>query len=60
MERMQSAIRALPARRELQRGLQALAAAGAILLILEMDRPLQGLMKISTAPMHAVLDSLGR
>ena len=38
----------------------ALAAACAILLILEMDRPLGGLITISTAPLHDALAHLGR
>ena len=38
----------------------ALAVAGAIYLILAMDQPYGGLIKISSAPIHAALDHLGR
>ena len=38
----------------------ALAVAGAIYLILAMDRPYGGLIKISSAPVRAALDQLGR
>ena len=38
----------------------ALAASGAILLILEMNSPFAGIMKISSAPMRDALANLGR
>ena len=38
----------------------ALAVAGAIYLILAMDQPYGGLIKISSAPARAALDQLGR
>ncbi|SIT57897.1 conserved membrane hypothetical protein [Mesorhizobium prunaredense] len=38
----------------------ALAVAGAIYLILSMDQPYGGLIKISSAPARAALDQLGR
>jgi hypothetical protein len=38
----------------------ALSVAGAIFLILELDRPFQGLMQISSAPLRNVLVHLGR
>ena len=38
----------------------ALSASGAILLILEMNAPFTGLMKISSAPMRDALAELGR
>ena len=38
----------------------ALAVAGAIYLILAMDQPYGGLIKISSAPVRAALDQLGR
>lgn len=38
----------------------ALSAAGAIFLILEMERPFDGLMKISDAPVRAALAHLGQ
>jgi len=38
----------------------ALSVAGAIFLILEMNRPYSGLMQISSAPMHRALEQLGR
>ena len=38
----------------------ALSVAGAILLIVEMNSPFTGLMKVSSAPMRAALASLGR
>ena len=38
----------------------ALSAAGAIFLILEMERPFEGLMKISDAPVRAALAHLGQ
>ena len=38
----------------------ALAATGAILLLLEMDRPLDGLIRISSAPLRDALAHLGQ
>jgi len=38
----------------------ALSVAGAIFLILELDRPFQGLMQISSAPPRNALAHLGR
>ena len=38
----------------------ALSASGAIFLILEMDRPFEGLMKVSPAPMRYALSRLGQ
>jgi hypothetical protein len=38
----------------------ALSVSGAIFLILEMNAPLQGVIKISSAPMVKALDSLGK
>jgi hypothetical protein len=38
----------------------ALSVSGAIFLILEMDRPLEGMVRISEAPMRAALSHLGR
>jgi hypothetical protein len=38
----------------------ALSVAGAIFLILEMDRPFEGLIRISDAPLRQVLTQLGR
>lgn len=38
----------------------SLAAAGAIFLILEMDRPLEGMIRISGAPLRAALAHLGQ
>ncbi len=38
----------------------ALSMAGAIYLIVEMDRPFSGFIKLSSAPMHYALDQLGR
>jgi hypothetical protein len=40
--------------------ISALSVAGSIYLIVEMDQPYGGLIRISSAPMHAVLDQLGR
>ncbi len=39
--------------------LSALRAAGAIFLILEMNQPLTGFVRISNAPMRAALAHLG-
>jgi hypothetical protein len=38
----------------------ALSVSGAIFLIEEMDRPLDGLMKISSAPLRNALSHLGQ
>jgi len=38
----------------------ALAVAGGVLLILEMNRPLEGVMKASSAPLEHARDHLGR
>jgi hypothetical protein len=38
----------------------ALSVAGAIFLILEMNRPYSGLMQISSAPIHRALEQLGK
>ncbi len=38
----------------------ALSVSGAIFLILEMDRPLEGMVRISDAPMRAALSYLGQ
>ena len=38
----------------------ALSVAGSIYLILEMDRPYTGLVKISSAPLRGALEQLGR
>jgi hypothetical protein len=38
----------------------ALSVAGAIFLILELDQPFEGLIKISDAPLRAALAGLGR
>lgn len=38
----------------------ALSVSGAIFVILEMDSPLSGVMKVSSAPMRAALANLGR
>jgi hypothetical protein len=38
----------------------ALSMAGAIYLIVEMDEPYSGIIKLSSAPLHAALDQLGR
>lgn len=38
----------------------ALSVAGAILLIVEMNSPFTGLMKVSSAPMREALANLGR
>ncbi len=38
----------------------ALSVSGAIFLILEMDRPLEGIVRISDAPMRTALGFLGR
>lgn len=38
----------------------ALSVSGAIFLILELDLPFDGILKISSAPMHNALEHLGR
>jgi hypothetical protein len=38
----------------------ALSVSGAIYLILELNRPFEGLMKISGAPLHYALSQLGQ
>jgi membrane-bound ClpP family serine protease len=38
----------------------ALCAAGAIFLILELDHPFSGIMRISSEPMRNVLGQLGK
>jgi len=38
----------------------ALSVAGAIFLVLEMDRPFEGLIQISSAPLHNALAHLGK
>ena len=40
--------------------LSALSVSGAIYLILELDRPYSGLMRISSHPMRLALEHLGR
>ena len=37
----------------------SICAAGAVFLILEMDRPLDGLISLRAAPLHAAVDQLG-
>jgi hypothetical protein len=38
----------------------ALAVSSAIFLILELDRPLDGMIQISSEPLRAALERLGR
>jgi hypothetical protein len=38
----------------------AVSVAGSIFLILEMDQPFEGLMKISSAPLRYALSQLGQ
>ena len=38
----------------------ALSVAGGVLLVLEMNQPLEGLIKASSAPLEHALDHLGR
>lgn len=38
----------------------ALSVSGAIFLILELDGPFEGLIEISSAPLHNVLEHLGQ
>ena len=37
-----------------------LLVAGAVYLILEMDSPFQGVLRLSEEPMRAVIEQLGR
>jgi len=41
-------------------GVSAQSVSGAILLILEMNQPFQGLVKVSSAPLHYTLAHLGQ
>jgi hypothetical protein len=41
-------------------GVCALSLSGAIFLILELDRPFGGIIRISSAPLRAALDHLGQ
>lgn len=38
----------------------ALSVSRAIFLILELDRPYEGLLRVSSAPLHSALAHLGR
>ena len=38
----------------------ALAVSSAVFLILELDRPFDGMIQISSAPLHSALEQLGR
>jgi len=38
----------------------ALSVSGAIFLILELDRPFEGLIKLSSEPLERALEMLGR
>ena len=40
--------------------ISALSVSGAIFIILEMNHPLQGTIKVSSAPMHKALEHLGQ
>ena len=40
--------------------ISALSVAGALFLILELDRPFSGMIQISSAPMHTALAALGK
>ena len=40
--------------------ISALSVSGAIFLILEMNHPLDGRIKVSSAPLHKALEHLGR
>ena len=40
--------------------ISALSVSGAIFIILEMNHPLQGMIKVSSAPMHKALEHLGQ
>jgi hypothetical protein len=37
-----------------------LSVSGALFLILEMNSPLDGMIKISSAPLHKALEHLGK
>ena len=38
----------------------AASVAGAVFLILELDRPLDGLMRLSTEPLRHAVEAVGR
>jgi hypothetical protein len=38
----------------------ALAVSSAVFLILELDRPFEGMIQVSSAPLHSALEQLGR
>jgi hypothetical protein len=40
--------------------ISALSVAGALFIILEMNTPLEGMIKVSSAPLHKALDHLGK
>ena len=40
--------------------ISALSVSGAIFIILEMNHPLQGMIKVSSAPMRKALEHLGQ
>ena len=40
--------------------ISALSVSGAILIILEMNNPLGGMIKVSSAPLRKALEHLGR
>jgi len=40
--------------------ISALSVSGALFLILEMNTPLEGMIKVSSAPLHKALDHLGK
>jgi len=40
--------------------ISALSVSGAIFIILEMNRPLEGMIKVSSAPMRKALEHLGQ
>jgi protein-S-isoprenylcysteine O-methyltransferase Ste14 len=40
--------------------ISALSVSGALFLILEMNSPLDGMIKISSAPLHKALEHLGK
>lgn len=41
-------------------GISALSVAGALFIILEMNTPLEGMIKVSSAPLHKALEHLGK
>jgi hypothetical protein len=41
-------------------GVGALSVAGALFLILELDRPYEGMIRLSDAPLRAALMQIGR